>query len=149
MGSDEQRIGWCEYIALPDWGIHQLRAKADTGAKSSSLHVEDICEQSGGRLSFVVVLDRRHNARIKVIAKQSRVARVTSSNGQTELRLFVKTSLRLGPIERQIELNLVDRRLMVHRMLLGRTALSGLVVDVSKRYVMGKKRNAARKGTTR
>ena len=122
-----------------------MRAKADTGAKSSSLHVEDICEQSGGRLSFVVVLDR-DNARIKVIAKQSRVARVTSSNGETQLRHFVKTSLRLGPIERQIELNLVDRRLMVHRMLLGRTALSGLVVDVSKRYVMGKRRNAARKG---
>ena len=71
-----------------------------------------------------------------------------SSNGSTETRYFVRTLLRLGPVEKMIEVSLVDRGAMIHRMLLGRTALSGpFLIDVDKRMVQTpKKRRVSPRG---
>ena len=52
-------IGWNEYVDIPEWGIERLRAKIDTGAWSSALHVENIEELPRGRVCFDVVLHRR------------------------------------------------------------------------------------------
>lgn len=146
-------IGWTEYVDLPDWGIKDLRAKIDTGARSSALHVENIQELPRDFVRFDVVLHRAHrDRRIHVRARISRRGRVRSSTGHQTLRIFVETTLRLGPVERQIEVSLVDRKKMIHRMLLGREALKGpFLIDVDRRMVQspkkkkGKKKRKARK----
>lgn len=134
-------MGWTEYVALPDWGIPAVRAKMDTGARSSALHVEQIEPVGPGKVAFDVVLDRRRSHRRKrVTARVRRRSRVRSSNGHYETRLFVATCLRLGPIEREVEFSLVDRSRMIHRVLLGRTALEDVFVDVSHRHLLGRRR---------
>ena len=134
-------IGWNELVDLPDWGVKRLRAKVDTGARSSAVHVENLEELSRGRVRFDVVLHRKKRDRhIHVIAPISRRSRVRSSNGRTETRFFVKTRLQLGPVDKEVEISLVDRGRMIHRMLLGRSALAGpFLSDVDRRMLLGKK----------
>lgn len=140
-------IGWTEYVELPEWGIQRLRAKVDTGARSSALHVEDLRELPRGWVHFAVVLHReKRDRRIHVRARIARRSRVRSSNGESETRYFVNTRMRLGPVERDVEVSLVDRRRMIHRMLLGRTALSGpFLIDVSRRMTQTKPRRRKRR----
>lgn len=132
-------VGWIEYVDLPDWGVRGLRAKLDTGARSSAIHVENVRELPRRRVRFDVVLHRRdRDRRVHVEARVKRRGRVRSSSGHYTLRLFVSTRLRLGPREHEIELSLVDREEMIHRMLLGRSALEGhYLVDVSHRALLG------------
>lgn len=143
-------IGWTENVDLPDWDVRKLRAKIDTGARSSALHVENIVELPRNRVRFDIVLHRKtRNRRYHVTSRIERRSRVRSSNGLTETRYFVRTMLRLGPVEKMIEISLVDRGAMIHRMLLGRTALSGpFLIDVDKRMVQSprKKRAASPRG---
>jgi hypothetical protein len=136
---EPRTIGVAEYVDFPDWGIRQLSARVDTGAETSALHVENVQEQPGSRVRFDVRL-RRHDsdARVTVEAKVSRRAIVRSSTGQRDLRLFVKAHVLLGGRETLIEVGLVDRRHMLYRMLLGRSALAHeFLVDVTKRYALG------------
>ena len=130
-------IGWTEYVDLPDWGVRRIRAKVDTGARSSALHVENIRELPRGLVLFDVVLHReRRDRRVHVRAHVTRRSRVRSSNGQLSPRLFVETTLRLGGVEKSIEIGLVDRAKMIHRMLLGRAALAGpFLIDVDHRML--------------
>jgi hypothetical protein len=141
-------IGCSELVSLPEWGISQLKAKIDTGARSSALHVEHIRELPGDVVTFDVRLHReKSDRRVKVRAKISRRGRVRSSTGHSESRLFVQTTLRIGPVEREVELSLVDRGKMIYRMLIGRRSLShAVLIDPGRRYVLGKpaaKRKAA------
>jgi len=144
-------IGWNEYVELPEWGIRRLRAKVDTGARSSALHVEQIELLPRNRVRFSVVLHRKKkDRRVAVEAHVVRRARVRSSNGRYSQRLFVRTRLRLGSVEQDIELSLVDRGKMIHRMLLGRTALEGrFLIDVSHRCLLTQRTRRAPGGTAR
>lgn len=151
-GHDLVHIGWSEQIDIPDWGITGLKAKSDTGARSSSLHVENIVELPRRRVSFEVILHRtKRDRRVQVIAPIARLGRVKSSNGISSHRVFVNVRIAIGPVEREIELNLVDRGEMIHRMLLGRTALHGMAVLVDRAHVLSKapkrKRRPTMKGT--
>lgn len=131
-------IGWNELVDLPDWGIEGLRAKIDTGARSSALHVDALEEVGNDRIAFDVVLHRRKkDHRTRVTAAISRRSRVRASTGHYTMRYFVKTLLRVGPVEREIEVSLVARENMIFRMLIGRTALSGaFIVDPAHRRVL-------------
>lgn len=134
-------VGWNEYVDLPEWHIAGLRAKVDTGARSSALHVENIQERARGRVRFDVILDRRRShRRVHVETRIRRRARVRSSSGHYGTRIFVATEVVLGPIRREIELSLVDRERMIFRMLLGRSALEGLLVDPVHRALLGRPR---------
>jgi hypothetical protein len=135
---DKLIVGWNEYVDLPEWGVRRLGAKVDTGARTSALHVDGIELLPRGRIRFDVVVHRtKRDRHVHVRTKIVRRARVKSSNGQFERRYFVKTTLTLGPVEKEIEISLVDRGRMAHRMLLGRTALQGdFIVDVSRRHVL-------------
>jgi hypothetical protein len=143
-------IGWTEYVDLPRWGVNRLRAKVDTGARSSALHVENLRELPRGYVSFDVVLHRRKRERhVQVHTKVLRRSVVRSSTGEGMRRIFVSTVLRLGPVQKEIEVSLVDRGEMIHRMLLGRSALSGpFLIDVDRRLALGtpprRKRKKAR-----
>jgi hypothetical protein len=135
-------IGWTEFVDLPDWGVKRLRAKIDTGAKTSALHVDKIEELPRGRVRFDVVLHRhKRDRRIHVKTRISRRARVRSSTGHMTERLFVKTRFVLGSVEKEIEVSLVDRERMIYRMLLGREALMGpFLIDVNRRMVQQRRR---------
>ncbi len=132
-------IGAAEYVDFPDWGVRGLRARVDTGARTSALHVENVRVLAGSRVRFDVRLRRDDaSARVTIETKVSRRAPVRSSTGQSEPRLFVKAHVRLGGREQLIEVGLVDRRHMLYRMLLGRSALERrYLVDVTKRYMLG------------
>lgn len=131
-------LGWKELVDLPEWGIHNLVAKADTGARRSAIDVCRIHEVDGDEVGFDIVLSRRGDERIHTVrCKITHVTHVRSSNGQSHERYFVKTPVRIGRVEKVIELSLVSRREMLYRVLLGRKALEGdFVVDVGKTFQM-------------
>ncbi len=132
-------IGWNEYVDLPEWGIRGLRAKIDTGARSSALHVENLQEQPDGRVRFDVVTERDGPRALKrITAKVTRRARVRSSTGHPRRRIFVTTTVRVGSMDRSVEMSLVDRERMVYRMLIGRSALGGrFLVDTGGQCLHG------------
>jgi hypothetical protein len=132
-------IGIAEFVDFPDWGVRGLSARVDTGARTSALHVENLRLLSSSRVRFDVRLRRDDpTARVSVEVKVSRRATVRSSAGHSETRMFVKAHIRLGGREQLIEVGLVDRRHMLYRMLLGRSALERrFLVDVTKRYALG------------
>lgn len=138
-------IGWSEYIEFPEWNIRSVKAKVDTGARTSALHVEGLREYSPGWVEFYVVLDMTGpRVRHRVHARVVKWAKVRSSNGDFHHRCFVRTRVRIGPVEKEIEISLVSREKMLFRMLLGRKALEkDFVVDVSKRTLLGKPRVSA------
>jgi hypothetical protein len=144
-------IGWREPVALPAWGIKALKTKVDTGARTSALHVSRIEPLPEGRVRFDVVVSarlvdgRRLMRRVAVEDRVVRTAVVRSSTGRRQQRLVVRTPARIGPLEREIELTLVCRRRMRCRLLLGRSALEGFIVDPSRRRVLTPGRRA-RKG---
>jgi len=134
-------IGWAEDVDLPEWGISCLRAKVDTGARTSALHVEDLAVLADGRVRFHVVVNRKHPRKpVAVCAPVVKWGRVRSSTGHYTMRCFVKTRVRIGNVEKIIEVSLVSREKMQYRMLLGRTALGkDFLVDVSKRHALARK----------
>src|SRR3954465_14218136 len=138
-------IGVTEYVDIPAWRILRLRAKIDTGARSSALHVENIRELGAGRVRFDVRLSRSQSERrVTVEARIARRGQVRPSSGEPEERIFVAVKVRIGPVEREVELSLVDRGRMIFRMLIGRRALAhAFLVDPSRRYILNKP--AARK----
>lgn len=115
-------IGWREWIELPDWGV-RLRAKIDTGARSSSIDVAELVLLPDDRVQFAIRMSRRKESVIHVETLIASRARVRSSNGQTQDRIMVKTTLRLGGVEKPILISLACRKKMLHRMLLGREAM--------------------------
>lgn len=135
-------IGVTEYVDLPEWRILSLRAKIDTGARSSALHVENIRELGSNRVRFDVRLSRSQSERrVTIEAKIARRGGVRPSSGELQARIFVSTRVRIGPVEREIELSLVDRGSMIFRMLIGRRALAhAFLIDPSRRYVLKKPR---------
>jgi hypothetical protein len=142
MQKEKLIIGWNEYVDLTQWNIKGLKAKVDTGAKTSSIHVEIIEFLPRNRVSFYVILrNRKPRTRIKVKARILRKATVRSSLGRLSERLFVTTHIKIGPIEREIELNLVNRRHMRYRMLLGRTAFKeDFLVDAHHSCILTKRK---------
>ena len=140
--SDLEVIGWKESIDLPDLGVKNMLAKADTGARSSALDVKNIVELRDGYISFDIVLDRKDRSRTKsVVAKISHQKHVRSSNGQEHERYFIKTSIRIGAKLKEVEFSLVSRKAMVCRILMGRKALENdFLVDSSRKYQSGPRR---------
>ncbi len=115
-------IGWREWIDFPEWGFH-MRAKADTGAKSSAIDCAEIEELDGDRVRFTVRLDRKEKRVVVLEEKIHSRRRVRSSTGHPTDRIFVETELHLGKIRKRIVVSLVCRKTMIHRLLLGREAL--------------------------
>jgi len=134
-------IGWREYVTLPDYGVDHIKAKADTGARTSALDVANIEYISDNRVRFDLVIDRAHPEHsVTVEADIVRTAKVKSSFGQAHTRPIIETRIRVGPIEKVVQFGLLCRRNMLCRMLLGRAALSPeFVVDPDHRYLYGRK----------
>jgi len=143
-------LGWREWLALPALGIAAIRSKVDTGARSSSLHVdaqwrfiEGGQPWAGFRISTgrtVRTLDGATAAQvIEASAMVFDEREVTDSGGNRSRRVFLRTPLRLAGVEREIEINLTDRRGMLFPMLLGRSAIAGaFTVDPARSFVHGR-----------
>jgi len=145
-------IGWREYVSLPEWGLTRIKAKADTGARTSVIDVREVIELEDNRVRFEVVVNRnKPDQHIWVETDIIRRTRVKSSFGATHDRLIVRTLVKLGEFEKEIELSLVSRKNMLCRMLLGRKALEPeLIVDPHRRYIHGRKlrKKKPRRGET-
>jgi hypothetical protein len=138
-------IGWREFVSLPDFPVDRIKAKIDTGARSSAIHAWNICLlENDGRLwiSFNVHPIQRNNQYcISCVAPLVGKRLVTSSNGHREERLIVKTTLGVGSIRQPIELSLTNRDSMGFRLLLGRTAVRRhFIVDAGRSYLMERTR---------
>lgn len=126
--------GWKEHVHFPDLDIWNLRAKIDTGARTSSLHVEDVHILPHNRVRFTVVLDAHKSDRNKtLIEKIHRTGKVRTNHQDVQTRIFIKTKMKLGPVEEEIEINLTNRSDLRFRLILGRKAVSGhFLVDPKK-----------------
>lgn len=124
---------------MPHWHISGLLAKSDTGARGSAIDASRITEIGDGRIRFDVVLDRADRSRTKTVETEViGRSRVRSSNGKVQERYKVKTILRIGDIEKEVEFTLVNRKSMLCRVLLGRTALEhDFLVDSKSTYLFG------------
>ena len=147
MNNDDliRTIGWREWIKLPDLGIKWIKAKIDTGARTSSLHANDIeILELDGREIVRFKFRPLHKNRLKIVEASAVVhefRKVRSSNGQTTTRPVIRTSLEIYSTRYEIDVTLFDRTKMGFRMLIGREALQErFVVDVSKSYCGGKPR---------
>lgn len=137
-------FGWREQIALPDWGIDRMRAKLDTGARTSALHVEDyeeIGEGQDGALPtvrfHVLVGPRDRPRRVEVVTPVVGHSIVRDTRARPERRPVVRTRVVCGPLDATVDVNLTDRSGMNFRMLLGRLALSDrAVVDPASSFLV-------------
>lgn len=129
-----------------------MRAKVDTGAKTSSVDAFDISEVADGEIEFRVVQSRRPRERTKLARAQVvRHTVIKNSMGQAEHRYVVRTLARVGEHEFALELTLVARPRLLCRMLIGRRALDGrFVVDCAHKYLATgtRVRRVARKSRT-
>jgi hypothetical protein len=136
-------VGWREWLALPDLGIKSLKAKIDTGARTSSLHVFDLeTFRRGGRewVRFSVhPLQRNSRRTIHTEARIEEYRKVRSSSGQATLRPVIVTTVKLLGNEWPIEVTLANRDAMGFRMLLGRQAVRRRFwVDPGRSYYAGR-----------
>ena len=135
------RIGWREWVALPELGIAAIRVKIDSGARSSALHVDDseVFEDGGVEWVRFSLRPAPQSARVECQARVLERREVTDSGGNRNLRIFIRSTLALGGVAYPIEVNLTNRRDMLFPMLLGRTALAGRwVVDPMHSFLLGR-----------
>jgi len=136
-------LGWREWVSLPDLGLPHIKAKVDTGARTSAIHAFALktYENNGQpRVEFRMHPNQRDTDTV-VVCDAAVIDRrvVTDSGGHKEERLVIETTLRIGDHELSIEATLTARDDMLFRMLIGRTAMKGrFVVNPGRSYVVGK-----------
>jgi len=126
------KIGAVEFCDLPDMGIEKLEMRVDTGAATSSLHVDNIEEYSKGKKNFVSFdlhpdihnVDKVVRTTVEILGTKT----VKSSSADTEKRVVITTAIRLAGRQWPIQLTLTDRSEMTYMMLLGREAMEGRVL---------------------
>ena len=141
--SDLPVIGWREWVGLPDLGISAIKAKVDTGARSSSLHASKLEEFERDGVKWIRFhvhpQQRRSGVSVEAEAEVLDFRSVRSSSGKAEMRPVIVTHVALFGITWPIELTLASRDQMGFRMLLGREAFRGrFVVDAGNSFYGGK-----------
>jgi hypothetical protein len=137
--------GWREWVALPDLHIKRIKAKIDTGARTSALHASNITpftKDGAAYVRFVVhPLQRQKKPAKTCVALVIDHRRIMDSGGRSEERYVVRTSLTIGQSRWPVELSLTNRDQLGFRMLIGRQALRRrYVVDPSRSFVTKMKR---------
>jgi hypothetical protein len=144
-------FGWREWVGLPELGIAQIKAKVDTGARTSALHAFELrpFTQDGLQRIEFSLHPRQHDLETVLVCQANVVDQrtVMDSGGHKEDRWVISTPVTIGAHQWPIEITLTSRDDMRFRMLIGRTALKArALIDSSKSYVVGKKsRNLIRR----
>lgn len=141
---DKLVFGWREWVALPDLGLPGIKAKVDTGARTSAIHAFELRPFSENGVQHIeFLLHPRQRDTDTVVSCTAEVADkriVTDSGGHSEERFVIETLLNIGPHCWPIEVTLTARDNMRFRMLIGRTALRNrALVDSSASYLVGKR----------
>lgn len=127
--ANTKTIGWREWVGLPELGVDRIKAKIDTGARTSALHAFNVVPfKRGGRRFvrfFVHPRQRRRLPEIECVAPLVDQRTIRDSGGKTEDRYVIRTRLRIGNRSWPIELTLTNRDEMSFRMLVGRAAIRG------------------------
>jgi hypothetical protein len=145
MNTEKIIIGWREWAGLPELGIHRIKVKIDTGARTSALHAFDVktyIEQGVPMVWFAIhPLQKRDDVVRECTAELVDKRWVSDSGGHRERRHVIRTDVTLGTETWPVEMTLTNRDTMKFRMLLGRTAMEDrLLVDPSLSYVLGKRK---------
>jgi hypothetical protein len=126
---ETKMIGWREWVGLPELGVDRIKAKIDTGARTSTLHAYNISPFVRGGEKFVRFhihpIQKRRLPELECEAPLVDQRTVRDSGGKTEERYVVSTRLRIGNEAWPIELTLTNRDEMSFRMLVGRAAIRG------------------------
>ena len=140
-----QIAGWHEWVGLPELGIDCIKAKLDTGARTSAIHAEEIkyVEENGQTMvHFLLLLDSTEQPIQCAAPLFQRKRKVKSSSGDVTMRPVVETFLELGGKRYRIELTLADRSVMNFQILIGRTALRGrFLVNSGRSYLLSSRQN--------
>lgn len=147
---DRCTVGWREWVGLPDWGVEAIKAKIDTGARTSALHAFDVelFERDGSEWARFAVQPWQRSDDDVAIVEAVRVDHrtITSSSGTRSDRPVVRARLLLGGRQVDAEVTLTRRDEMGFRMLIGREALAqGFLVDPAASYLGGKPPKAVRR----
>ncbi|MDE0593322.1 MAG: RimK/LysX family protein [Dehalococcoidia bacterium] len=135
-------IGWRERVSFPDFEVIGVKAKIDSGAQTSSIHGfrPRFSQKDDGEWVSFEIHPRRRSRKdaVRVTAKVKTRRRIRSSNGESELRPVIETTMTVGGETFIAELTLANRHLMAYRMILGRSAMRGrFTIDPSKSYLFG------------
>jgi len=145
--TEKQTVGWREWVGFPGLGIDRIKAKVDTGARSSAIHayaLKRFKRKGEPWIRFRVhPIQADDRTEVECEAPLLDTRRVKSSTGTVTLRPVVRTTLEWAGEQWEIELTLVRRDEMGFRLLIGRQAMKGCwVVDPSRSFVGGRRRKS-------
>lgn len=136
-------VGWREWVSLPALGISQIKAKIDTGARTSALHafsLQPFVENGVKRIRFEIhPMQHNTDTVISCVADIVDKRPVTDSGGHTEERYVIETPITIAGQTWPIEITLTERENMLFRMLLGRRALrKRFIINPARSFVTTK-----------
>ncbi len=148
MNTELLTVGWREWVYLPDLHIDKIKAKVDTGARTSCLHafqIDPYTDRGEEKVRFFIhPIQKRDDIVDECHAKVLDKRLVSDSGGHREMRYVIATRLVMGLLEWDIEVTLTNRDTMMFRMLLGRTAMENrILVDPASSYLLGKHQHTA------
>jgi hypothetical protein len=143
MANNLLTVGWREWLALPDLGLPAIKAKVDTGARTSALHAfqVDPFEKNGeAYVRFKMhPLQKNDALAVECEARLLDQRQVTDSGGHQEMRYVIETRLQVADLDIPIQITLTNRDSMRFRMLLGRQAMNHkILVDPAASFLCGK-----------
>jgi hypothetical protein len=134
-------VGWREIVGLPDFDIKHLRAKIDSGARTSALHAEnqETFDQDGKKWVRFELPDKDKKQYLIFEAPIVDERRIKNSGGVPEKRIIIRTTLLIGTHRTHIDVSLADRKNMEFDLILGRTALRPLrlLINPGRSFQMG------------
>lgn len=135
-------IGWREYVSLPELGLRQIKAKIDTGARTSALHASNLEFYTQGGKQYVrfsvpdLTGGEALQCALPIVAERA----IKNTSGVPQVRTIVSTLLRIGEETWPVEVSLADREQMTFDLILGRTAIRHhrLLVDPGRSFLLSK-----------